>query len=416
MWYSTRIAQHKDPDDAAIPDSRFHTHPSVLYPDLVHFLSREAAEEQAAEGPGGRLAHRIGRTRRVSELSTREAGLTKNPYAENSKISHMEPGVLGKGARRALGAQELDKDVLDTNSINTGLKLGTTLQDHPEFTRLAQVYHESSPEEFPFMTTVQPHLPQDATPQQRLAIALTKGWKRQPNQQLPFNLALQHAAADEFPFPDGPPSVEHLKGQNNLPKSQQLYADHDVALRAFLRAQYDATQKHLQEQGITSVPLMRGVNWTARKNHKHMPDYMQNAFSEGPGEVKQHPNVPVHTAPLSSHTVYPRIAHQFGQGDNPTAYKKYRYGGMYMADVPSERIMSLPDHGLGAMSQGEAVVLGGPMNVNMISGGQGAFPYKFDNTEHLLTAMPPVARPAPTQTSSAASKTGSRVSGRFHPR
>jgi hypothetical protein len=111
-------------------------------------------------------------------------------------------------------------------------------------------------------------------------------------------------------------------GQMGMERTQQA-----------LRVMYNQTQAELAAQGVTSLNLYRGVQ-----------------FEQGiPENWSMGSQVDIRHNALSSWTTNAKVAADYAQTEN---------GVMLAADVPADRILSVPKTGLGNAGQWEAVVIG----------------------------------------------------------
>lgn len=119
--------------------------------------------------------------------------------------------------------------------------------------------------------------------------------------------------------------------------------EEQVSMRAFVLAQYEATQDYFASLGITHVPVYRG--------HKvydgGTPEWAVDAVDGGRGVAD------VTLRPLSSFSVDRSVAAQFARGVSTD--ESYIITGT----VPVQRIFSTPRTGVGCLEEAEVVVLGG---------------------------------------------------------
>jgi hypothetical protein len=144
-------------------------------------------------------------------------------------------------------------------------------------------------------------------------------------------VTMQMAAQKEFGLDA---ATGHFSGTQTL-VSEGPYAQNMPVYQAFVRAQYDSTQAYLSSQGVTSVPLFRGVA-------------LDNA---SPGVQ----DTTVDLQPMSSFSSDTWTAVDFANSSTSTD-SSYRVG-MY-TNVDAAQILSTPRTGFGCANESEFVVLG----------------------------------------------------------
>lgn len=171
------------------------------------------------------------------------------------------------------------------------------------------------------------------------------------------SVGMQWAIKDELKL--GKCYTTHLKHSSDTPKTKKQYgyeksgAKKDIeafaesvavvrkhkAVRAFVRAQYTATQDHLKRLGITELTLVRG--WKGRS--KISPSGKQR----------------VSLQPASSFTTHKKTADAFsGSG---------KLRRVIVATVPANKIFSTSVTGFGCLNEREIVVLGGTVTGTVTS-------------------------------------------------
>jgi hypothetical protein len=178
-------------------------------------------------------------------------------------------------------------------------------------------------------------------------------WAASSNDDNIAGLGVQHAAEDEFKI-DG--AMQWTKSsQEKREEVAAYYRENEKALRGFVRAQYDLTQRELKEAGITHVTLHRGMRWDSQSR---VPDWAKfcppgsygTTSTVAPGSVVSLKNSD--WRPLSS---WSHSASQAG-----SFYSGGTYGTKIKAAIPAERILSTPRTGNGCLSEREWVVLATP--------------------------------------------------------
>lgn len=126
-------------------------------------------------------------------------------------------------------------------------------------------------------------------------------------------------------------------------------------IKAFLTAQYDATQKLLQEQGITEIRLYRGLSGIADSEYQ---EYVQGKQEQGESFTTA-----ARANPLSSWTTEFSVAEDFAVRMNDD------WNGVVLeATIPAANIFSIPMTGFGALVEREVVVIGRDQEVSVILG------------------------------------------------
>ena len=162
-------------------------------------------------------------------------------------------------------------------------------------------------------------------------------------------MAIQRDAAEEF---DEDLSDFTKYNINDLEQQAAWSPGHAVAAwlnplypedvqRRVLRAQYDNTQKFLREQGIGPddvVTLYRGSRW----NREVTKDWKEG------GKVAFHDNT------LASWSLSQDVARRFVRSG-----KEGKDGVLLRVNVPARMIFSTALTGIGCLTEGEIVVLGG---------------------------------------------------------
>ncbi len=165
-------------------------------------------------------------------------------------------------------------------------------------------------------------------------------WANSSGDNRARSVAMQRAAAAEFKLK----SHASPYGPDALHDSDDVLASEGVAMRDFLRAQYDETQAWFKERGITHVTLYRGVK---------VP---KESWREGFGATD------AELSALSSFTTDIGVAESFARG-GPGGWIPGTKPTMIACDVPVDRILSTPFTGFGCLGEREVVVLGGPARV-----------------------------------------------------
>jgi hypothetical protein len=162
-----------------------------------------------------------------------------------------------------------------------------------------------------------------------------RAWAETSSDDNKLSLALQAAAAQVFGLDDRGLTDKYWE-QSNVSDLLLGYA------ADFVRAVYEETQERLQELGVETVRVYRGMTLDD-------PDafYMEERNAEV---------MPMR--PLSSWSLNPSTASTFSMGSEDM---NFEYMGVVLAaEVPRERIFSTCITGIGCLSETELVVLGQP--------------------------------------------------------
>jgi hypothetical protein len=155
----------------------------------------------------------------------------------------------------------------------------------------------------------------------------------------PLAIAVQLAAQEEFGS-----AGANIWYSDSVQKSAHTgyLNEHKEGLKAFLREQYNQTQKFFKDNGITHVPIIRGMSFSSKEEMKGI------TMNE---VVKQN----IALQPLSSFTSNPGTADTF-TGTVTGGGGKYKI--LSAAMIPVERILGCPQTGFGCMNEQELVVIG----------------------------------------------------------
>lgn len=197
-------------------------------------------------------------------------------------------------------------------------------------------------------------------PEERAAAVskLVSEWANTSNDTSPLSLAMQQLAAKEFGLAghfdwDYKEAARQFLGYSsrgkldsaqqdqitNLATATQAQVDKLVSengdfYKAFLRAQYNATQDYFKAAGIKEVSVYRGMTFRSQSSP---PDWTKG--------FKTNSEVPLR--PLSSFAYSATEASHFGEV-------------MISGTVPVERVLSCARTGVGCLDEDEIVVMAGP--------------------------------------------------------
>lgn len=173
---------------------------------------------------------------------------------------------------------------------------------------------------------------------------LVDQWSTTSGDTDPKAVAMQMAANELF----GDGKVDHLTSQIALNTTLGPELKFNPGRKAFLQAQYDATQDYLKKNNIKEVILYRGHEGKRSK-------------LDGGNDVE------VNLQPLSSFSMDPNIAKNFADAVNVYGATPTR-PSVIASIVPAKRIFALPNTGIGCTGEKEAVVLGGKTRSTVIAG------------------------------------------------
>ncbi len=152
----------------------------------------------------------------------------------------------------------------------------------------------------------------------------------------PELVALQMAAAQELGL-----SMPFLRREQAMASVQKARSLYDLPMRAFVRALYRATQKHLDERGIAGAILWRGIQQSRGYPFPYRSGFYLGLLANNP---------------LASFTLSLGQAARFAPGSA---------GALNFAYVESSRIIGTPFTGLGVLPQTEAVSVGAAARAEM---------------------------------------------------
>lgn len=159
-------------------------------------------------------------------------------------------------------------------------------------------------------------------------------------------------------------SLDHLDPKM-IKKAKQIYSEYEKEWDAIVRGMYEETQKQLKAQGITSVPLYRGVT--------------QKVVQRESTEVFD--DVDVMMQPVSSFSSSPKTALDFSNPDTLDS-------AILAGEVPAQDIISMPTTGAGCLHEHEYIVVGG--RVTMSARYPRTWLYEWETAEDALNEAPAV--------------------------
>lgn len=192
--------------------------------------------------------------------------------------------------------------------------------------------------------------------------ALIHQWAETSNDHNAMALALQRATQEEF-------GLEGTKGwdidADTQKKTDQYYEKYGDMFKAFVRAQYDETQDFFAKNGITQVPVYRGMYFA---DESDVPKWLNDFAESNDGSL---PDIP--TRPMAAYSYDESSAHEFAQGATANLYDIVDDGAndvsvVISGLVPASRVLSCAQTGVGCYHEREIVVLGGTDKWNIETG------------------------------------------------
>ena len=185
---------------------------------------------------------------------------------------------------------------------------------------------------------------------------LVSQWARTSNDNDSKSLVLQRAAKEEF----GLEGTKSWAGDNTN-EVKELYQGIDGKLcRAFLRAQYNVTQKFFADRGIKTVDVYRGFNIEENKSTPSWAKKQIDSDAKVPDQpLKSTASIPLR--PLSAFSYDKDVATRFSNSYG--SYSPHQF--VISAKIPVSRILSMPLSGLGCLDERELVVLGGKIKADV---------------------------------------------------
>ena len=201
-------------------------------------------------------------------------------------------------------------------------------------------------------------------------------WAVTSGDNKPMSIALQKAANEEFNLKS---TIEHFGPQEAF--ADNILQEFGDGLKAFLRAQYDATQEYFKEKGIEYIALARGMGASSLA-----PDIANGFYSEINAKLQ----------PLSSFSMDLNQVYDFALGvtGDDTPHKPV----VMVSIVPVNKIFSFPKTGFGCSLEKEVVVFGGTYKcsawvgrdsfyIQDAEGGVKRTIFDFEDVMNLLSAM-----------------------------
>ncbi len=190
---------------------------------------------------------------------------------------------------------------------------------------------------------------EEVYPTQKVIRLLVDQWAGTSGDTDPKAVAMQIAASELF----GDGKIDHLmkyfeKGDISPMAKEVLNSElkFNPGRKAFLQAQYDATQKYFKDNDIKELILYRGQEGKRSK-------------LDGGDSVE------VDMQPLSSFSTSSEIAYSFAGAIYYTGVKTHP--SIIMSVIPVSRVFAIPNTGIGCTGEKEVVVLGGKMKATVVT-------------------------------------------------
>jgi len=173
---------------------------------------------------------------------------------------------------------------------------------------------------------------------------LVDQWASTSGDTDPKAVAMQIAAQELF----GEGKTDHMTNQIALNTTLGPELKFNPGRKAFLQAQYDATQDYLKKNNIKEMIVYRGhEGWRSKL--------------EGGNDVE------VNLQPLSSFSMSANVAVGFAVAAAMGQYATTK-PSVIISVVPAKKIFALPNTGIGCTGEKEVVVLGGKTKSTVVAG------------------------------------------------
>lgn len=274
-------------------------------------------------------------------------------------------------AKENITADELEKEVERSSEVFKGTfddsgqkkeiatNLATDLRTHPEFQKFVDEFVNNA---YGYGLHPMDTFHTDST--ERACAALIKKWADTSGDSDKMAIAMQLAARDEFGLTDAGVWWDSF----DTKRGQEIYGKHGVALRAFLRAQYDQTQKYFKDKGITHLTLFRGACYNDAKLVSHL-GFDEKKWPSDQGSDVRAVTTNAQTQPMNSWSFHPTIAVSFAKEMVGTG----AYQVVTSARIPVERVIGSFRCGYGCMNESEVVCLGGIDEMHHVAWTRGNF-------------------------------------------
>lgn len=179
-------------------------------------------------------------------------------------------------------------------------------------------------------------------------------WDMHGGKGTPKSEAVQYVLQEEFGLDDA--ATDHFNYDLDDPEIQAFLKSEGDAVKKVCREMYSNTQEYLEEQGIDSVTVYRGIKFDPEDTPADLADF---EF----GDVLEKGVVETSTQPLSSFSADAREGAKFAHSS-----KEGRRGAVMAEEVPRDRVFSLPGTGFGTHGEQEIVVIGGEDAATVVTG------------------------------------------------
>jgi|GEM_PF-2479630 len=324
----------------------------------------KAAERQAARDAA--KATKLAEKQAAHEVVNREvSGTAYNlELREASAVQREQRDLLrtlsptGKGAERVAQAEariarELSARLKDSADFQ---QLAPLLRD-----RLSQIVRDTKGITAEAKQREIAHIEAQFS-DKKIVQALMGEWARQ---YTPLWASLQEAIGSEFELSAARETLASPVGKSALRMADKYLGDLQPGLRALVREMYNNTQDFLAKEGITEVPVYRGLYFNK------LPDGISWKTLKNDYQV-----ITIRMNPASSFSLDAEKASAFAGGG--------RYQVVIAARVPAQDILSIPLTGAGVRDEAEVIVLGSQQDVWAIGRAAGADMTRAD-VQALLT-------------------------------
>jgi hypothetical protein len=188
-----------------------------------------------------------------------------------------------------------------------------------------------------------------------LVDGVVSGWAKTSGDNSAVATAFQMAVQKEF----ATKGTKMLAPHSVMTLAERVLAHNngagERALRRVARAIYDNTQEHLAKQGVKGVTVFRGMEFRGEHSVRM---WEKSPFPEEMYGKQLNDVVDVKSQPLSAWSLESKTAGFFG-GKRPTPTTVGRLGFVLATTVPAKSVFSTFMTGVGCMTEGEIVLLGG---------------------------------------------------------
>ncbi|MBW2363565.1 MAG: hypothetical protein JRF25_00540 [Deltaproteobacteria bacterium] len=254
------------------------------------------------------------------------------PHVPEEEFGEIIPGVRGKSAKKIHEHYDISKDVASAEGKSAG-----------ELKRLVQkrlgkrMYGLKSEKMDELMRFMSGRFPPNLTLNDYEAGVdnLIRQWAASSGDTSPKSIMMQLAVQKEF----GLEGTTIWWEKKALKEAKKLFKIHEESARKFVREMYIGTQKHLKRKGMKTVRVARGYRGDIgiKPSTKTMPIQKTK----------------IQLQPMSSFSGDVRTG--IGFSATPSAKNP---SSLIFAEVPADRVLSIPSTGFGCKDEFEYVILG----------------------------------------------------------